>query len=113
MEGEHTKASDSHDEFTTDNYGVTTTPQKEWQFVAEPDKEGVEWPVEEKLRGIAKSPGKMRELMSLAVLQAKLNEFNAQLEAMKEPTLMLVEGFGARLYTGPMCAARRTQPARP
>ena len=30
MSDEHTKAADSHDEFTTGNYGVTTTPAIEW-----------------------------------------------------------------------------------
>ena len=62
MEDEHTVASDSRDEFTTGNYGVTTTPETEWWFVVEPDKQP-EWPVEEKLRG---TPDKMRKPMPLA-----------------------------------------------
>jgi hypothetical protein len=33
MEAEHTEALDSKDEFTADNYGITTTPQQEWRFV--------------------------------------------------------------------------------
>jgi hypothetical protein len=112
MEREHTNSSDSQDEFTAGNYGVKTTPQKEWWFVVEPDKEGVKWPVEEKLRGTAEGRSRMRVPMPLAMLLKRLGEVNTRLEKIKEPKLELVEGFGARLYTGPMCAARRTQPAR-
>ena len=55
MESEHTKAPDSQGEFTSGNYGITTTPQTEWWFIAEPGKEGIAWPVEEKLRATAES----------------------------------------------------------
>ena len=109
MEAEHTEALDSKDEFTASNYGIKTTPQKEWWFVtAEPGKEGIEWPTEAKLQGTAKSRSKMRKPMPLGELQAKLDKFNAQLEAMGGSKLMIEEAFGARLYTGPMCAARQT-----
>ena len=33
MTDEHVRSSDSQDEFTTGNYGVTTTPEIEWSFV--------------------------------------------------------------------------------
>ena len=62
MESEHTTALDSQDKFTSGNYGITTTPQMGWLFIAEPGKEGVEWPAEEKLRGKAESKGKMRRV---------------------------------------------------
>jgi hypothetical protein len=35
MREEHTKRPDSHDEFSTPNYGITTTPAKEWELVLE------------------------------------------------------------------------------
>ena len=101
MKAEHTAASDSHDYFTTDNYGVATTPQLEWQFVADPGA-SIEWPVEEKLRG---TPAKMRKPMPLVEMQAKLNKVNEQLDKLEEPRLLLVEAFGARLYTGPCFGA--------
>jgi hypothetical protein len=106
MESEHTTSSDSLEEFTAGNYGVTTTPKQEWLFVVEPDQKGVVWPVEKKMLGTAESRGKMRKPMLLAVLEAELDKINKQLEAMNEPKLMLVEALGGRLYTGPMCAAR-------
>lgn len=40
---EHQAEDDSHDEFTTSNYGITTTPRKEWLFVAEPSRKQIEW----------------------------------------------------------------------
>ena len=99
MEREHTAASDSTDDFTTTNYEVTTTPQKEWWFVAEPDRKGEEWPVEHTLRD---TPDLMRLPMLLPDMRRRLDERNKQLGVMSEPLLMLVEAFGARLYTGPM-----------
>ena len=49
MEREHTAAADSGDEFTTDNYEVTTTPTIEWWFVAEPEGHAAAWPAEHKI----------------------------------------------------------------
>ena len=109
MEAEHTKAADSHDEFTTGNYGVTTTAVIEWQFVADPEREGLMWPVEEKLRDAA--PDKMRKPLPLAELQRKREAINQQLQAMNEPEMLEDECFGARLYSGPMCAASRQRSA--
>ena len=104
MAGEHTQSADSKEEFTTGNYGVTTTPEIEWLFVVEPQqREGGEhsspWPKEEKLRD---TPKRMRSPMPLDEMKKKLAEVNHQLKDMNEPPLELVEGFGARLYTGPM-----------
>ena len=48
MEREHTQGGDWHKQFTTENYGVTTTSAIEFKFVAKPDSQ-VEWPVEDKL----------------------------------------------------------------
>jgi hypothetical protein len=35
MREEHTQREDSHDEFSTPNYGITTSPAKEWALVLE------------------------------------------------------------------------------
>jgi hypothetical protein len=104
MAGEHTQSADSKEEFTTGNYGVTTTPEIEWLFVVEPQqREGGEhsspWPKEEKL---CDTPKRMRSPMPLDEMKKKLAEVNHQLKDMNEPPLEFVEGFGARLYTGPM-----------
>ena len=99
MEREHTTAADSRDEFTSSNYGVTTTPEQEWWFVTEPDK-GVEWPVELKLDG----DEKRRRPMPRNAMQSALDERNRRLQALNEPLLLLDEADGARLYTGAMCA---------
>ena len=42
MEVEHTKKNDSRDEFTTGNYGVSTTPEIEWWFVVEGSGKGLQ-----------------------------------------------------------------------
>ena len=74
------------------------TTALEWFFVVEPHKEEV-WPLEEKLHA---TPEKMRKPLPIAELTAQLDAFSARLAAIKEPTLLLEEGYGARLYTGPM-----------
>ena len=104
MEREHTGAADSLDMFTTLNYGVTTTPQLEFRFVAEPDRDE-SWPVEAKL---ADAPDKRRKVMSLRGLEAALAQVNAKLREQGATTLLVEEGIGARLYTGPMCACNST-----
>ena len=107
MESEHTASADSLDEFTTGNYGVTTTPQIEYWFVVDPEREGLAkqfanpWPVEAKLAG---EPQKMRKPLPTAELKTKILDVNRQLEVLGEPELMLAEGNGARLYTGPVSA---------
>jgi len=100
MEREHTTAADSRDEFTTGNYGVTTTPQIEWGFVAEPER-AVTWPAEAKLD---RAPERRRKPMPMKELEAVLAQKNTRLRSLNEPELLREEGFGARLYTGPMCA---------
>jgi hypothetical protein len=94
MQNEHTMASDSEIKFTSGNYNVTTTPLQEWTFVVEPDTEGIDWPVEEKLTA---ESGNMRVPMPMAKLKTKLAEVNERLKTMNEPELGLDEGFGARL----------------
>jgi len=55
MAAEHTQQPDSHLEFTTENYGITTTSAIEWAFVAESRSHDA-WPVEAKLV-LARKPG--------------------------------------------------------
>ena len=95
MEAEHTKKDDSRDEFTTGNYGVSTTPEIEWWFVADPEREGLSWPEEAKLRDAA--PDKMRKPLPLDELRVKLEPENAKLREMGEPPLIEEEAYGARL----------------
>ena len=94
MVSEHTAAADSQDEFTTGNYCVTTTPQLEWWFVTEPERDGVLWPLEKGLRG---SEEKMRQPLPLNELRARLEVENAKLRKLGESPLIEEEAFGARL----------------
>ena len=97
MEDEHTKASDSKDEFTTANYTVTTTPEIEWWFVTDPEREGVAWPEEAYLpKDMKRTP------MALAQLVSRLDDVNMRLEERCAPVLLLEEAFGVRLFTGAM-----------
>jgi hypothetical protein len=100
MAREHLEASDSHEWFTTFNYGVTTTPRLEWWFVAEPERNEA-WPVETKLDDM---PERQRKPLASHQLVEAVERFNARLRGLDEAELLRVEGVGARLYTGPMCA---------
>ena len=96
MATEHTARADSEREFTTDNYGITTRPRVEWEFVSRSKAEAVfEWPVES--RG-----AEPRVWLSREALASRLDDLNAELEAKGAQGLMLEEATGARLYTGPM-----------
>ena len=95
MTTEHIASSDSLDLFTTGNYGITTSPQVEWYFVTEPER-NESWPSEEKLR--VSSPERMRKPMPLAEMEKLLSGVNQKLAAIGEKTgLLTVEAFGARL----------------
>ena len=121
MAAEHMERADSHEKFGTSNYRVKTTSAIEWRFVAEPDNPPPEgWPAEEKLlaaryaRGVAKdgvrprgatlleSGAQARRPMPIAEMKWRLTERSARLREIKEPPLIIEEGFGARLYTGPL-----------
>jgi hypothetical protein len=98
MEDEHTRSSDSHDQFTTGNYGVTTTSATEFAFVTDPERPpGGAWPVEMNLLDTA--PEKMRRPMGLSTMEAALAKVNATLSGVGEPVLVIEEGVGARLCT--------------
>lgn len=124
MAAEHEEAADSHEKVTTSNYELTTTSAIEWAFVATPDCEPrTGWPAEERLRrahaqsasSVGRSAGdealiasgaRMRAPMPLDELRALIAERNEQLAALSEPPLELVEAYGARLYTGPLCVSK-------
>ena len=115
MVAEHTKRSDSHETFRTDNYGIETCSSTEWRFVAEPEEppDGG-WPSEAKLTANAGGPlgvgnqalveagAKPRRPLPLCELRVIITTMNVEILAMKEPELLLEEAFGARLYTGPL-----------
>ena len=97
MAAEHTDRDDSNVELVSSNHHVKTTSAIEWRFVVEPDHPPPEgWPAEAKPGARARAP------MSIADMELRLTERNARLRKIKEPPLILAEGFGARLYTGPL-----------
>jgi hypothetical protein len=100
MSAEHTERDDSREPFTTTNYGMTTTSDTEWRFVATPDrKQSKPWPVETRgVEGVARP----REPVKVDELLARMAMRNRTLEALGEPPMTLHELFGGRLYTGPM-----------
>jgi hypothetical protein len=98
MAAEHTERDDSNVELVSSNHHVKTTSAIEWRFVVEPDRPPPEgWPAEAKLLA-----AKFRAPMPIADMELRLTERNARLRKIKEPSLILAEGFGARLYTGPL-----------
>ena len=111
IRAEHVARGDSRSEFTAGNYGVVTTSEVEYQFVAEqhhvprrrPGDGQPGWPVETKnteLHGesIARQP------ISTVELLARMQVRNARLRVLGEPELQYVEALTARLYTGPLFA---------
>eukprot|EP00965_Chrysotila_dentata_P159072 5254931-Pleurochrysis_carterae.AAC.1 len=82
MEEEHTRPHELNTEFTTGNYGITTTPRIDWHFVAgRPEKVvdflesiGGEWPRE--TRGLEDESHRRKRvpLEELLIVAAKLNE---------------------------------------
>ena len=53
-------------------------------------------------RGAGAEHERMRSPMGLDELRRRLGEVNARLDKLNEPALLLEEGIGGRLYTGPM-----------
>ena len=100
---EHCKSVDSHEDFTTPNYSVTTSSSVEFHFVVEPStglaKLGRDaWPVEAGLAG-----GQIgREAKPLSSFDEPRAAINARLAKLDAPPLGEFELMAARLYTGPM-----------
>ena len=107
MRAEHTLRGDSHDNFTTDNYGIVTTSAIEWAFVVEPPVTGEQrldgrtvgtWPKERSSTPVSHC----RRPMPMDELRTRLAEPNIRLAQLSEPEMTVVEAIGARLYTGPL-----------
>jgi hypothetical protein len=81
VEAEHCKSPDSHVEFRTTNYGITTTPAKEWEITMKRDT----------------SRADMRHKRRLPDVE----ELHRSNEAQKAG-LSLIEVIVLVLYTGPM-----------
>ena len=100
MAAEHLNGPDADAEFTTGNYGVTTTSKIEWEYVtdesATPEKLGREaWPTESE----AKLPDRShcRKRRSLADIVRAAEERNEQLKSHGHTPLLRSELIGANL----------------
>ena len=118
MAREHTGCDDSREEFTTGNYGIKTSSEVEWAFVAAPEKEPTGgWPKEEKLlkaqttpamergsneRQLLDSGAQLRKPLPTEELTAKMDEKNQRLVELREEKLVFAEAVAARVYTGPL-----------
>ena len=109
MHAEHCMSADSLDEFTTKNYGITTTPEIEWHAVVDPDAglrtlKRTAYPAE--TFGIKHEDHKRAaRLAPLAQWREPLAQKNRELEELSQPTLIEEELLAGRLYTGPMVRA--------
>ncbi|KAK3271242.1 hypothetical protein CYMTET_20401 [Cymbomonas tetramitiformis] len=97
MRREHFACADSVTEFTTGNYGITTTPKLEWEFVVNPQP-GRQYPCE---TVHAQHPRRMAPLDNFLKV---METINAELAAAGHTTLLREEVIALRLYTGPMFA---------
>ena len=80
MEAEHLHAANSKDEWTTGNYGITTTPETEWLFVTNPSSR-TSWP-KETLN--CDNPEHGRKVRSMEELQRIKDELNKRLQDIGE-----------------------------
>ena len=113
MENEHTQGHESTKEFTTGNYGVTTTSAKEWAFVVDdalPDGTS-SWPAESEERLPDRS--KCRKKTPLAELEKKAEPMNKKLKEFNQPMILVEEIIAANLYTGPVRRAPATTRSLP
>jgi hypothetical protein len=95
VEAEHCKSADSHVEFCTTNYGITTTPAKEWEITMKRDT----------------SRADMRHKRRLPDVEELQRSDEAQ-----KAGLSLIEVIVLVLYTGPMVrqlAIAHTRPRPP
>ena len=96
--------------------GIVTFSKLEWCFVTMPDLK-LKWPKETDKVPMPRTPGRRnsksgkslwqglfvaREVMPRKELIWRMDEKNRLLKELGHPTLLLVEAFAARLYTGPM-----------
>ncbi|KAK3261181.1 hypothetical protein CYMTET_29901 [Cymbomonas tetramitiformis] len=97
MRREHVASIDSKSEFTTGNYGITTTPELEWEFVVSPQPSW-QYPCE------TVHVHHARQAASLGSFLKVMETINAELAAVGHATLLREEVIALRLYTGPMFA---------
>ena len=102
MAREHCAESDSREPFDTTNGVRRTTSVREWEFVAEPRLDAPAGWYAERAGFEQDHPEWRRSPLALDELSTRLTGFNAQLEARHQSTLILEEGVGGRLYTGPL-----------
>ena len=107
MRREHLQGpgTESTDPFTTPNYGVETTSEVEWSYVADddatPERLGLTaWPTEAAM--LLPDRSKCRARQPLATFEAAARPYNERLQAAHQPTVVMKEVIAARLYTGPM-----------
>ena len=81
MEAEHCSKAGWDIEFTTSNYSITTTPQREWRFVVDMDTAGAD--------------------MRHGRRALNLDELS-QLDTARRGNLCRVELIAVTIYTGPM-----------
>ena len=104
-EHEQGPGTEATDPFTTPNYGVETTSQVEWSYVADdnatPEQLGLAaWPAEAATHQPDRSKCRVRH--PLATFEAAARQYNARLQAARQPTMVMAEVIAARLYTGPL-----------
>ena len=106
---EHTRAQDSHAEFSTSNYSTVSTSEVEYWFVNDPSRQRLvilgltEWP-----------SNSTREPLPLEHFEPELRKINLKLSAIDESAILVIELMGGRLYTGPMvCSPALSVPAQP
>ena len=93
MAADHCESVDSKEDFTANNYEVTTTSEMEWRFVAEPDHANGAFPEERKIS----YPAKHRKPMSESTLDRLREETNKELLKINEKKLIREELIAARL----------------
>lgn len=104
MEREHCHSADSHAQFYTSNYGITTSSNIEWMFVLDPSARNLtklgldEWPKETKTL----KPNLQRKPVAIDFFEDQLAEINDSLQNSGLPSITLMEIIALRLYSGPM-----------
>ena len=96
MAADHCESVDSKEDFTANNYEVTTTSEMEWRFVAEPDHPDIAngtFPAERKPLSYAMR----RKPMSKSSLDRLREETNKELLKINEKKLIREELIAARL----------------
>ena len=108
MAHEHCAEADARVRYTSPSYGVTTTSEIEWHFVANPD-DGLgllkldAWPVEALLvdHSDPVMRARMRRPHHTGDLDARVRERSILLAGLGVESLIDAEVLAAKLYTGP------------